>query len=200
MRLNTAPSRSFIWPLVVGATALMAVLTLSACTTPRTPDGIQAVSGFDVDRYTGHWHEVGRIDHSSERGLTQTSATYSRNADDTVKVVNRGYDPVRKQWKEAEGTASFVDDPTRAALKLSFFGPFYGGYNVVALDENYQWAMVVGSSTDYLWILSRTSTLPVDVREHLLERAQAMGIDPKRILWAAPVSASAQQVKRAAMS
>ncbi len=200
MRLNTVPSRRFPWPLVVGAAALMAVLTLSACSTPKTPDGIRPVTGFDVNRYTGHWHEVARIDHSFERGLTQASATYTRNDDDTVKVVNRGYDPVRKQWKEAEGTASFVDDPTRAALKVSFFGPFYGGYNVVALDENYQWAMVVGSSTDYLWILSRTSTLPADVREHLLERAQAMGIDPKRILWAAPVSASAQQAKRAAMT
>jgi len=43
----------------------------------------------------------------------------------------------------------------------------------------------VGSSTDYLWILSRTPTLPSDVREHLLERAKAMGIDTGRILWAA---------------
>jgi apolipoprotein D and lipocalin family protein len=101
-------------------------------------------------------------------------------------VVNRGYDPVRKEWKEAEGTARFVDEPTRAALKVSFFGPFYGGYNVVALDENYQWAMVVGSTKDYLWILSRTPTLPGDVRNHLLERAQALGIDVRRIWWAAP--------------
>lgn len=185
MRIHTPRSRHSPWPFMLGAAALMAVLMLSACSTPKTPDGIRPVTGFDVDRYTGHWHEVARIDHSFERGLTQASATYTRNADDTVKVVNRGYDAARKQWKEAEGTARFVGDPTQAALKVSFFGPFYGGYNVVALDENYQWAMVVGSSTDYLWILSRTPTLPSDVREHLLERAKAMGIDTGRILWAA---------------
>ncbi|PTT37477.1 lipocalin [Acidovorax sp. HMWF018] len=193
-------NRPVPWPFLAGAAALMAVLLLSACSTPRTPDGVQAVTGFDVDRYTGHWHEVARIDHSFERGLTQTSATYSRNADGTVKVVNRGYDPVRKQWKEAEGTATFVSEPTRAALKVSFFGPFYGGYNVVALDENYQWAMVVGSTTDYLWILSRTPSLPPDVREHLLERARAMGIDTGRILWAAPSAASAAPARRAVMT
>ena len=51
---------------------------------------------------------------------------------------------------------------------MSFFGPFYGGYNVVALDPNYQWAMVVGSDLDYLWILSRTPTLPPGVRNRLL--------------------------------
>ena len=198
MRIHTPPRPHSPWPLVAGIAAVMAVLLLSACSTPRTPDGIRAVTGFDVDRYTGHWHEVARIDNTFERGLTQASATYTRNPDNTVKVVNRGYDPVRKEWKEAEGTARFVDEPTRAALKVSFFGPFYGGYNVVALDENYQWAMVVGSTRDYLWILSRTPTLPGDVREHLLERAQAMGIDVSRIRWAA--TAAEQIARRAVMT
>jgi apolipoprotein D and lipocalin family protein len=91
-----------------------------------------------------------------------------------------------------------VDEPTRAALKVSFFGPFYGGYNVVALDENYQWAMVVGSSKDYVWILSRTPTLPGHVQEHLLERAQALGIDVHRIQWAPP--AGEQLARRAVMT
>ena len=186
------------WHLAAGIAALVAVLALSACSTPRTPEGIQPVTGFDVNRYTGHWHEVARIDHAFERGLTQASATYTRNPDgESLQVVNRGYDPVRKEWKEAVGTARFLGEPTRAALKVSFFGPFYGGYNVVALDENYQWALVVGSSTDYVWILSRTPTLPAHVREHLLERARAMGIDVNRILWAQEPAPQPSRTSRA---
>ena len=188
MRIHRPPLRHSPWPLLMGAVALMAVLALSACSTPRTPDGIQPVRGFDVDRYAGYWHEVARIENSFERGLTLTSATYTRNADDTIKVVNRGYDPIRKQWREAEGTARFVSDPTRAELKVSFFGPFYAGYNVVALDENYQWAMVVGSSTEYVWILARDPHLPLHVRQHLMDRARAMGIDVRRIQWAGEAS------------
>ena len=195
--IRTRPRRS-PWPWIVGAAALMGTLVLSACSTPRTPEGVQPVTGFDVDRYTGQWHEVARIENSFERGLTQATATYSRSADNTIKVVNRGYDPVRTQWKEAEGRAEFVDSPDRAALKVSFFGPFYGGYNVVALDENYQWAMVVGSSKDYLWILSRTPTLPHHVLEHLLERAQTMGVDVSKIKWAAP--AGEQHARRAVLT
>ena len=68
---------------------------------------------------------------------------------------------------------------------------------MVALDENYQWAMVVGSSRDYVWILSRTPTLPWHVREHLLERAQAVGVDSRRLLWVAP--AGEQHAKQALM-
>ena len=92
--IHTTPRRS-PWPWIVGAAALMGVMMLSACSTPRTPEGVQPVSGFDVGRYTGQWHEVARIENSFERGLTQATATYSRNADNTIKVVNRGYDPVR---------------------------------------------------------------------------------------------------------
>ncbi|MBY0411839.1 MAG: lipocalin family protein [Burkholderiaceae bacterium] len=184
MRMDTASSRRHKgWTLALGATAMVAAFALTACTTPRTPSGIQPVTQFDVERYMGHWYEVARFENFFERGLIRTSAHYSRNENGTVKVVNRGYDPLRKAWKEADGTARFVGDPSKAALKVSFFGPFYGGYNVVALDENYQWAMVVGSSKDSLWILSRTPELPWHVREHLMERARSMGLDVGKILW-----------------
>ncbi len=199
MRTDNAPRRRHTgWTLMIGAAAVVALAALSACSTPRTPEGIKPVSGFEVERYLGHWHEVARIEHSFERGLIQTSATYSRNQDGTVKVVNRGYDPITKKWKEAEGTARFIGDPSQAALKVSFFGPFYGGYNVVALDESYQWAMVVGSSTDYLWILSRTPSLPWHVREHLVERARIMGLDVTKILWMPP--ATEQLARRGVMT
>lgn len=185
---NAHRSRRTGWTVLIATAAVIAVAALSACSTPRMPEGIQPVSGFDVERYLGDWHEVARIENSFERGLVQTSAHYSRNEDGTVKVINRGYNPVSKKWKEAEGTARFVGEPTQAALKVSFFGPFYGGYNVVALDENYQWAMVVGSSKDYLWILSRTPTVPGHVRDHLMERARTLGIDVSKILWMPPAN------------
>ena len=102
------------------------------------------------------------------------------------------------QGAEPPAQVTWTDSPDRAALKVSFFGPFYGGYNVVALDENYQWAMVVGSSKDYLWILSRTPTLPWHVREHLIERARTMGLDVTKILWMPP--ASDQLARRGVMT
>ena len=90
MRIPTIPPRRNTgWTLLIGAAAVLAVAALSACSTPRTPQGIKPVSGFDVERYLGHWHEIARIEHSFERGLIQTSATYSRNDDGTLRVVNR---------------------------------------------------------------------------------------------------------------
>ena len=175
--------RSRVWPLALaGAAAAVTLFVLSGCAT-RPPEGVQAVTGFDLERYSGSWVEVARIDHRFEKGLIQTSAEYTPQADGTVRVVNRGYDPQKKEWHSAQGTARFIGDADTAALKVSFFGPFYGGYNVVALDPNYQWAMVIGSDLDYLWILSRTRALPPGVRNRLLAQARALGVDIDKVLW-----------------
>ncbi|HBA00540.1 MAG TPA: lipocalin, partial [Halomonas sp.] len=98
-------------------------------------------------------------------------ATYSLRDDGGVKVINRGYNFEEQAWDEAEGRAYFIDDESVGRLKVSFFGPFYGGYNVLELDDDYQWALVAGPNRDYLWILARTPTLEPDVAQRLRQRA-----------------------------
>ncbi|MEF9966213.1 MAG: lipocalin family protein [Comamonas sp.] len=168
------------------ATALAVVITGAAVALPgcavSVPQGVQPVSGFDASKYMGAWYELARIDHRFEKGLTQVSATYSLNADGSVTVLNRGYDPAKQAWREAQGKARFLGQADEAALKVSFFGPFYGGYNVVSLDDQYQTALVIGSSADYMWILSRSKTIPEAQRQALLEKAQSLGVDLGKVM------------------
>jgi apolipoprotein D and lipocalin family protein len=49
-------------------------------------------------------------------------------------VDNKGYNTKKGKWEQAIGKAKFVKSDTVGMLKVSFFGPFYGGYNVLALD------------------------------------------------------------------
>ncbi|MDN5504065.1 MAG: lipocalin family protein [Comamonas sp.] len=142
---------------------------------------MQPVTGFDAKRYMGTWYELARIEHSFEKGLTQVSAQYSLNDDGTVAVVNRGYDASKKEWRQANGKARFLSDPGVAALKVSFFGPFYGGYNVVSLDDQYQTSLVIGNSLDYFWLLSRSKSIPEQQFRRLLERAQSLGVDLSQV-------------------
>jgi apolipoprotein D and lipocalin family protein len=73
--------------------------------------------------------------------------------------------------------------PARAALKVSFFGPFYGGYNVIALDREYRHALVCGPDRDYLWILSRTPTLSPEMKQQMLDVATRQGFDVSKLIW-----------------
>ncbi len=163
--------------------ALILALTLAACAT-APPEGVRPVTSFDINRYLGQWYEIARLDHSFERGMSDVSATYQLQDDGSVKVINRGYDTQRQAWKEAIGRALFIGDSGTASLKVSFFGPFYGGYHVIALDQqDYRWALVSGPDRGYLWILARDKTLPADIREQLVSQARALGFATDPLIW-----------------
>lgn len=148
------------------------------------PDGARPVQGFNLESYLGKWYEIARLDHSFERGLSDVTAEYSLRDDGGVKVINRGFESDRNKWKDAEGKAYFVEDTSIGKLKVSFFGPFYGAYNVIALDqEAYQWSLVVGPNTDYLWILSRTPVLDRVIIDQLLSKAESLGFNTEELIF-----------------
>jgi len=158
------------------------ILVLGGCL--GVPEGARPVESFALDQYLGKWYEIARLDHSFERGLSNVTAEYSLRDGGGVKVVNRGFKTTDGKWQEAEGKAFFVDDTSTGKLKVSFFGPFYGAYNVIALDEKaYQWSLVAGPSTDYLWILSRTPVLDQIVVEQLLSQANSLGFDTEALIF-----------------
>ncbi|MGV8924079.1 MAG: outer membrane lipoprotein Blc [Ewingella sp.] len=168
-----------IWSKI--SVVLSAVMSVACSVTP--PSDVKVVNNFELNRYLGTWYEVARLDHSFESGLEQVTANYSLREDDGVKVINRGFNTEKQKWQESEGKAYFTGPTSRAALKVSFFGPFYGGYNVIELDKDYQYALVCGPNKSYLWILSRTPALSDGVKQKLLNTAQQYGFDTNKLVW-----------------
>jgi apolipoprotein D and lipocalin family protein len=146
---------------------------ITGCT--GLPNGAQPVTNFDLNRYLGTWYEIARLDHRFERGLSNVSATYTLRNDGGIDVLNRGYDKKAGKWKEAVGRAYFIGPSTVGSLKVSFFGPFYGGYHVIALDEDhYSYAMVCGPNRSYLWILARNRELDKTITDALISAAKKL--------------------------
>lgn len=143
---------------------------LSGCT--GIPKGVHPVEPFDISRYAGKWYEIARLDHRFEKGLSNTSATYTLRKDGGIDVLNRGYDRKRHTWKQASGKGYFAGDRSVGRLKVSFFPPFYASYNVIALDQDqYSYSLVCGPSRGYLWILSRTPYLDRKIVDELVRYA-----------------------------
>ncbi|CFQ38122.1 outer membrane lipoprotein Blc [Yersinia bercovieri] len=170
---------------------LMATLLSVACSvTP--PKDVKIVDNFQLPRYLGTWYEIARLDHSFERGLDHVTANYSPRDDGGVKVINRGYNANKQQWQESVGKAYFIGSPQQASLKVSFFGPFYGGYNVIDLDDEYQHALIAGPNRDYLWILSRTPTIDSQTRDRLVAVAKNYGFPVEDLIWVKQTPTSTQ--------
>lgn len=170
-------------------------LLLTGCV--NVPAGIVPVEPFALDRYLGRWYEIARLDHSFERGLSEVTANYSLRDDGMVRVINRGYDKANERWKEAEGKARFVRESTQGFLKVSFFGPFYGSYIIFALDqEDYNYALISGPDTSYLWILARQPTLAEDIKQRLIATAQQKGFATSELIFVEQTAAGEGMDKR----
>lgn len=163
---------------------ILCLMLLGMCGCAQIPQGVVAITGFDVQRYLGTWYEIARLDHSFERGLINVIATYSLNDNGSLRVVNRGFDPKRNKWKQAEGRAYFVSRPDIGSLKVSFFRPFYGGYNILDLDKkNYSYVLICGNSRSYLWILAREPQLSESVTGSLIQKAKKLGFNTEALIY-----------------
>jgi apolipoprotein D and lipocalin family protein len=174
--------QQFARALLTLGTITLAMMLTGCSTAP--PAGLSSVTPFEVNRYLGKWYEIARLDHSFERGLTDVSATYALKSDGSLEVINRGFNTKKNDWKSATGRALFTGSPQQGSLKVSFFGPFYGGYHVLALDQaGYQWALVSGPDREYLWILARTKVLAPAIRDELVAEAKKMGFATDKLIW-----------------
>jgi apolipoprotein D and lipocalin family protein len=161
--------------------SLLCSIPLAACTV-HVPDGVTPIDDFALQPYLGRWYEIARLDHKFERGLSRVTAEYSMRDDGGIKVLNRGYEDAAGTWDDAEGRAYFVEDATTGYLKVSFFGPFYGAYIIVDHDPA-AYSLVSGPDRSYLWLLSRTPTLPAATQQRLLAKARELGFDTDALIF-----------------
>jgi len=136
------------------------------------------VKSLDLNRYLGTWYEIARFPHSFEKNLVGVTATYSLREDGKIEVLNQGFkNTLDGEKSKAVGKAKIPDKSEPGRLKVSFFWIFYADYNVLELDENYQYVMIGSSSPKYFWILSRTPQMLPETYEMLLEKARKRGYD-----------------------
>ncbi|MCP4913603.1 MAG: hypothetical protein GY909_10830 [Oligoflexia bacterium] len=145
---------------------------------PRTVDYV------DIKQYMGLWYEVGRYANSFQKKCGQTTAEYSLTKKGKVKVVNtcKRLDKPGK-LQVAKAIAKVKDKKTNAKLKVSFvpllkyLGWFAGDYWIIALGDNYEYALVGDKNRKFLWILSRTPELPEQTIDMILDIAEREGFD-----------------------
>lgn len=169
---------------------LIPVLLTSACILPPVNrEGsvpIGPVAQVEIERYAGRWFEIARFENSFERDCEGVTAEYTPRPDGRITVRNTCREgAVSGPVEVAEGVARVVDPATNAKLKVRFGGPFEGDYWVLDRGADYQWALVGEPSGRFLWILSRTPTLPDALRADLLQRLQTRGYNTEALRWTA---------------
>ena len=144
---------------------------------------LQTVERVELSRYLGTWYEIASFPQSFQKGCTATTANYSLREDGEIDVLNQcRKGSLEGKQDSAKGRARVVDRTTNAKLEVSFFRPFWGDYWIVDLGEDYEYAVVGHPSRDYLWILSRTRTLPTERYKQIIQRLVGQGYEVSRLV------------------
>ena len=156
------------------ASALAATAVLSGCGSSPPASPLPTVASVDLARYSGVWYEIALLPNRFQaQCVSDTQARYRPQGDD-IEVFNR----CRKAdgtVADATGVAKVVAGSGNAKLRVSFFRPFYGDYQVLALPDDYRWVLVGEPSRQYGWVLSRTPQMAPADYEAALARADALG-------------------------
>lgn len=138
------------------------------------------VDKVDLKRYAGKWYEIARIPHRYEKGCDCSTAEYTYQPDGYVEVVNK----CLKEGREKKVTAIAFPEKgsNNSKLNIQYFWPLLSKYWIIALDDDYQFAMVGHPNRDSLWILSRYPEMDEKVYVEYLQIARQQGFDISRLV------------------
>lgn len=149
----------------------------------KSTQELSTVDQVDIQSYLGTWYEIARLPNNFEKGLECVTASYSMKENGKIQVLNKGHSIEKENVsKSAKGTAWVPDAEYPGRLKVTFFWPFSGNYYIMALDENYQYALVGDPSRKYLWILSRSKTLDDGIYSALMAHANEEGFTIDQVI------------------
>ena len=167
-------------------------LLLSPAAVAQEPRNMP-VPVLDLERYSGRWHQVAHLPMFFQPKCERdTTATYTPQADGTIEVRN-ACTRADGERIEAVGVAKPVPGApgslqVRFAPDWTSWLPFtWSPYWVLAVDEEYEWAMVGGPDRKYLWILSRDPAMDPERYATLVDQARQLGypvdelvVEPRR--------------------
>ncbi len=165
------PHKTILFPGVFSLFILQALF--QSCSSPKE---LPVVNAVDLEQYSGLWYDIAHLPQKFQAGCKCVTAEYTPS-DKYVKVVNTCVNEDTDEVRDVEGKAFPVKNSSNAKLKVQFFWPFKGDYYIIALDEEYQMALVGAPNRDYLWILSRTSNPEKSKVDSYLTKARDLGFD-----------------------
>lgn len=146
---------------------------------------LTTVESVDLLKYQGVWHEIAKIPNRFQNKCDKNvTASYKLREDGNISVINRCVE-FDGSINEIEGVARIVDTDSNAKLEVSFVrllwkNLFWGDYWIIALSDDYSWAIVGEPSRKYGWILARDKQLEKPILKKIYLILEEKGYDPQK--------------------
>jgi apolipoprotein D and lipocalin family protein len=166
--------------LILLMTFLVASLSLNIARADKSDPAV--VPSVDLSKYSGKWYEIARSPNFFQSSCVRSTAEYQVTSDSSLSVYNVCYKE-NGSTSDIKGEARIVDRAVPAKLNVRFNIFAQGQYWIIALDNNYQWAVVSSAGKGSLFILARTAPMEKETLNSILKDLQSRGFDLSDIVY-----------------
>lgn len=165
--------------------SLLMLLTMVSCfETGGEP--LPTASYVEIDRYLGKWYAVTALPQFFTKKCIAQTADYAALSENSISVLNTCIK--KKGVTTIKGKAVVVNEATNAELLVTFDNFFTrlfkvkGDYTIIELDPEYRYVLVGSKDRKSLWLLSRTKSIPEEVRKEYEDIAKAEGFPVEKLV------------------
>jgi len=144
---------------------------------------LPVIEDFNLAAFLGEWHEVAVINKNRNHKVKNTTYIFRANTDKSISRIEISDFITKGKTKISGKKLKFSGKPTVGALRITKFGPLTEGFNIMHIDEHYQYALIFGDNLDYMSIMSRTDDIPDDMKLKYLEYIQNAGYAIEEVVW-----------------
>ena len=132
----------------------------------------EVVDNLNLEKFMGRWYVISLIPNWIEEDASNSYDEYTLNKDGTVDIF---YQAIKKgKTRTIKQRATVLENP--AIWEIQFIKPwvpfFKAPYEVIILDEDYNYMVVGYPNNDYGWIMSRTTSLEDSIYKKILSKLE----------------------------
>jgi len=143
---------------------------------------IETVGKVDIKRFMGTWYVIGNIPTFIEKGAHNAIESYQLKDDGTIATTFTFYKKAFDGPKKTYNPRGFIRDrKNNAVWDMQFFWPLKSEFLIIYLDSEYKHTVIGRSKRDYVWIMSRTPSIPEEEYKSILGLLKKAGYDVTKI-------------------
>ena len=131
------------------------------------------VKNLDINKFMGRWYVISLIPNWIEEGATNSYDDYKLNEDGTIEIT---YKAIKNGKQKSIKQKGIVSKDNSARWEIEFLKPwipFYKApYEVIILNENYEYMVVGYPDNTFGWIMSRATEINNDIYNDILNELE----------------------------
>ena len=126
------------------------------------------VENLDIERFMGRWYVIALIPNWIEENATNSYDDYKLNKDGTISITYKAIKNGKERTIKQKGT--ILNNSARWEIEfLKPWIPFYKApYEVILLDENYEYMAVGYPDNSFGWIMARNTLIDINIYNNIL--------------------------------